>query len=127
MNANQKWTPFNVPTVVVAQGTTDTVATFNVKAYTRIFVEVVVSGFAIDAFVIAARAHPSGSFLTLYSAALDYTAPSEILVGASGDLTTQAVGSGWFIMDVIGLEQVRISASSGNAAGSTVVLYAGGV
>lgn len=127
MNANQKWTPFSIATVVVAQGSTDTVATFNVKAYTRIFVEVAVSGFAIDAFVISARAHPSGSFLTLYNTAVDFTSAAELLVGASGDLTTQVVGSGWFIMDVMGLEQVRVSASSGNAAGSTVVLYAGGV
>ncbi|HEY8781123.1 MAG TPA: hypothetical protein VIM16_05885 [Mucilaginibacter sp.] len=40
--------------------------------------------------------------------------------------TIAAAASGWFIMDVDGLYEVVVSASSANVAGSTVDAYCGG-
>jgi hypothetical protein len=110
---------------VVQSGNTD-VAVIDVKDVSRLCVEIVVAGQALDAFNVLARFHPSGSFQTLFSVAGDYTGVVGLLQGTSGDLTTQAVGSGWFIMDTLGIDAIKLQASSGNAAGSTVSVYAGG-
>ena len=80
---------------------------------------------ALDAFVIQAQFHPGAAFDTLYSAAADFTTPIGILVAASGDLTAQAVGAGWFIMDVAGISAVRVLAS-GAIDGALVSIFASG-
>lgn len=92
----------------------------------RIFVRCDVASNALDAFIIKGRRSVDSTATQLYSAAGDYTTPTGALVWASGDLTAQAVGSGAFLMDTIGIEEITLYASSGNAAGSTVTCYAGG-
>lgn len=81
---------------------------------------------ALDAFIIEAKFHPGGDFVTLYSAAGDFTSPAGLVIGASGDLTAlAAAATGWVILDTRGLYAVRISAS-GAADGTLVDIYAGG-
>ena len=93
----------------------------------RIFVTVGVATNALAGFNIQAQATADGPAQTLYSTAGNFTTPSGLLVGASGDLTTLAAGAtGWFIMQVSGLAYVIVNATSGNVGGSTLTVYAGG-
>jgi hypothetical protein len=110
--------------VEVAQSGLTTLCTINVENYERLIAQIVVAGQALDAFQI--QVQTNGDFFSLYSTAADFTSPQGLLVGSSGDLTTQAVGTGWLILDVRGVSHVRLQASSGNVAGSTVSVYAGG-
>jgi hypothetical protein len=109
--------------VTVALGTTDEVLVFQPSGARRFGATVVIGGQALDAFQINVKYHASdASYQTLYSTAGSFTSPAGILVGASGDLTAAAVGSHWFILDVSGIYEVQIKASSGNAAGSAVTV-----
>ncbi|SEK60948.1 hypothetical protein [Nitrosovibrio tenuis] len=121
-------TPKNINRVAVLTNAGDqTLETISIDTLERLAIQVKVEKFPLAAFKIQVRFHASGDYITLYSAAGNYTAPAGLLIGASGDLTTQAVGSGWFIMDVRALESVRVLARSGDAAGSTVTLYGRGI
>ena len=85
------------------------------------FIEIAVADNALDQFQIRAKA-PSGSEQILYSTTPDFTSIEfGILVGCSGDLTTQGVGSGWLILEATGT--IILYAASGNAAGSGVTVY----
>jgi len=113
--------------VAVPQAGNTVLLTIPCHGLTRILVQVDVTVQALDAFIIQVRSTNVASLATLYSVAGDYTSPKGLLVGASGDLTTiAAAASGWFIMDVDGLYEVVVSASSANVAGSTVDAYCGG-
>lgn len=115
--------------VAVAQAGNTTLLDLDVRELDRIFVQFDVTGQALDAFIVQASAHRDATPTSLASAAAHYTGAGSgsLIVGASGDLTTvAAAASGWFIMDVRGLTRVQILASSGNVAGSTVTIYAGG-
>jgi hypothetical protein len=113
----------NLAVAVPASGNT-TLLQFRTYGLERIFVQIDVTVNALDTFLISGRASADATAATLYSTAGAFTSPAGLIVGASGDLTTQAVGSGWFIMDVRGLWDVTIQAS-GNGA-STVSIYMGG-
>ena len=115
----------NVALTVAQTGNTQLldVNTANVE---RLAVEAVVTGQALDAFVITGKIHPDSTAVTLKSAAGDYTSPTGVLLLASGDLTVQPVGTGWFLMDVRPFSSVQVLASSGNVAGSTVTARAAG-
>lgn len=92
----------------------------------RLFIQITVAVAALTGFAVKGKSHPDAANVTLYSAASDYTLPAGLIVGASGDLTTQAVGAlGWLILDVRSLDSVTITATSGGTA--TVALFAGGV
>jgi hypothetical protein len=92
----------------------------------RIFVQFSVTTQALDAFLIQAKASADATLTTLYSAAADFTAPTGLLVGASGDLTTTAAAaSGWFILDVRGLFEVKVLASAALDS-AAVSVYMGG-
>ncbi len=65
-----------------------------------------------DAFEIQASSDGT-NFDTLYSASGDYTSPSGLLIGCSGDLTILAADAvGWFILDVKGIHSIRVQASA---------------
>lgn len=89
----------------------ETVATFDVSNLERASFEITVATADLTAFAVQARLSGAGSFVTLYSAAGDYTSPTGILVGTSGDLTTLAVGTGWLILDVAGIDAIRFRAA----------------
>ncbi len=99
--------------------------TIHTQGSRRLMVEITVAVAALTGFNIQARSTPAAPYVTLYSATSDFTQPKGILVGASGDLTTQGVGTGWFIMDVEGLESVQIYATSGGTA--TLALNMGAI
>lgn len=113
--------------IAVAQsGDTDLVQ-FSVGQTERAWVQITCTGQDLDAFIVLGRAHSSGAWLTLASSGSHYTSPAGVVFGASGDLTTLAAGStGWIALDVQGLDAVKLQASSGNVAGSTVTVYVGG-
>lgn len=83
--------------------------------------EIAVTSAALTQFAIQGRFTGAASYQTLFNTAGDFTSPTGLIVGASGDLTTQAIGSGWFIMDCDGLESVRIQAASGTSSGVQVL------
>lgn len=109
-------------TVTVALGTTDEVLSFLPGGARTFGATVVVGGQALDAFQINVKYHADDSFHTVYDTAAEFTTPIGILIGTSGDLTTAAVGSHWFILETRGVYAVQIKASSGNAAGSAVTI-----
>jgi len=57
---------------------------------------------------------PDGAnFETAFSATGDYTSPTGILIGCSGDLTgLAAAATGWFILDCRGLDKLQVQASA---------------
>lgn len=115
--------------IAVAQSGLTDLAVIDVSDVARLSVEIAVTGQDLDAFLILARFHPSGSYQTLFSTADEFTFVDDVglLVGTSGDLTAIAASaSGWFILDTLGIDAVKLQASSGNVAGSTVALYVGG-
>ena len=118
-------TAANVGAVIPASGSTD-VLTVPVHGMTNLGVQIVVGVHALDAFAIKARFHRDADFVTLYSTAGAFNTPAGLLIGASGDLTSQAVGTGWFILDVRGLYEVRVSASGSVDDTTSISLYANG-
>jgi len=96
-----------------------------VERISRVIVEIAVAGFALDGFEILGRVHPDGSWLTLASLSTDYTAPSGIIVKASGNLAALAVGVGWVVVDTLGLASLKLRANAA-PGGSTVSTYASG-
>lgn len=104
-----------VPAAVVPAVST-VMGTLHTQGAKRLFVQLNVAVAALTAFEIDARPTPGASYVPLYSISSDFLTPRGLLVGASGDLTTQGVGSGWFIMDVAGLESIQIKATSGGTA-----------
>lgn len=114
----------NLAVAVAGTGST-TIMELITLGLTRIFVHIGVSVHNLDAFAILGQGHPDASFDTLYSTSGQFTTPTGILVGCSGDLTAQAVGSGWFILDVTGLNAVKVTCS-GTSDGTLVDVYASG-
>lgn len=89
-----------------------------------IFVEITVAVAALTGFAIKAQATSSAPVVALYSAAADFTSPKGILIGASGDLTVQGVGTGWFILDTRALDTLTLTATSAGSA--TIACNCGG-
>lgn len=109
--------------VVVPNAGLTTLMVLNVERSTRLGFQMLVAAQALAAFQVSARTHPDGAFF-LISAAI--TGAAGLFTYASGTLATQAVGTGAFVMDTRGLYEVKIEATSGNVAGSTVSAYAEG-
>jgi len=97
----------------------------DVKRMDRIFIQIDLTGEALTGFEVQGLAHPSGAHQTLYSATGDFTSPAGMVVDASGDLTVLAVGTGWLILDVRSLYEVKLLAKTLGGAGVSQV-YAGG-
>lgn len=82
---------------------------------------------AFDAFIVQGKANPDGAFMTLLSAAADYTSPAGIVVDASGDLTTLGAGAtGWLILDVLAFAKIKLQASANVAGATSAQILAGG-
>ena len=102
--------------------------TMDVEGLARIALRITVATNALAAFAIQGLLHPDDSaYVTLKSTAGQFSSPTGILVDSSGDLTTQAVGSGWFVMDVAGLSKIKIRANSSAAGGSTMAISGSGI
>lgn len=125
-NDYRDWTESFKSAVSVAGTGNTTLITIDCRGKEQIYVELQPVTQNLDAFIVAARPHADGTFNTLYSVAADFTSPAGLIIGASGDLTTLAAGAtGWFIMDVSSLRDVRLSASAA-ADSSAVTVYVGG-
>lgn len=97
-----------------------------VAGVNRLFLQVAVSGQALDQFVISARSRKNSPWSVLYSGSADYAVPRGVMIGVSGDLSTLAAGdTGDIVVDVRGFYELRFEARSGNAAGSTVSVFGG--
>lgn len=118
------------PTTVSAAGNA-VLATYDVKRRDRLSIEVAVSSQNLDSFIIEVRTHPNGSYNVIANSSSEFITPTGLIVGAetydasnvrlAGDLTTiVAGGRGLLILDVIGIESVRLSASA--AADSSSVI-----
>lgn len=101
--------------------------TLNVEGLSRIFIKLTVATNALAAFAIQGAVREDSVYVTLKSTAGQFTSPTGILVDSSGDLTSLAVGTGWFVLDVAGLSVIKIRANSSAAGGSTLALAGGGV
>lgn len=110
--------------VTVAEALTSLLI-INLAGYERMTASITVAGQALDQFVVKGRNHDEGPLMTLFSAGADFTSPAGMVIDASGDLTTQGVGSGWLTLDVSGWDRIELLAASGNVAGSTVTTFVG--
>lgn len=82
---------------------------------------------ALDQFEVQAQFHRDGPWITLYSAAADFTSPAGLVVAASGDLTTLAYqATGWLLLNVLPLYSVRFQAASAMAGNGSKITVRGG-
>lgn len=111
--------------VTVAQSGNTTLLDLNVEHISALGIDIAVTGQDLDAFVVQGKMGRDSAYQTLYSAAADFTSPAGAVIDASGDLTVlAAAASGWLMLNTLGLAAVKILASSGNVAGSTVTVRA---
>jgi len=104
---------------IPAAGNTD-ILEMDVSQINRLAMEIRNTGAqAFDVFIVQGKVHPDSAYVTLLSAAADYTTPAGIVVDASGDLTILGAGAtGWLIIDVLGFQKIKLQASA-NVAGAT--------
>ncbi len=113
--------------VVLNDETLTLIDTIIVTNYDAITIYVSNSGNALDQFEIAGNAIRDGTFEILFNAAVDFTSPAGILIGASGDLTTLADGaSGWVLLYPKGFFAIRIQAARATGADTTLTQNSGG-
>lgn len=102
-----------IKTVTAALTLIDTIVVTNYDALT---VHLDNNGVTLDQFEIAGNVVKDGTFEILFNAAVDFTSPAGILIGASGDLTILADGAqGWFLLYPKGFYSIRIRAASSGA------------
>jgi hypothetical protein len=98
----------------------ETIATIDVSAGSRLGAQIAVAGQALDQLKISARFHASGAYQTIY----DSAGTGGIFDQVSGDLTTiAAAASGWFLLDVTGIESIQIQAACAADNGSSTVYW----
>lgn len=82
-------------------------------------------GTALDQFEISFKFSKEDDWVVVFNAAGDFTTPTGILIGASGDLTIIAdAATGWFLLYSKGTHSMRLRAASSGA--DTVVTVNGG-
>lgn len=110
------------PITVLAGGNT-VLSTYDVRGRDRLSIEISVTNQALDAFIVEARTHPNGSHNVIAKDSTEFITPVGLIVGSetydaadlrlAGDLTSiVAGGRGLLVIDVTGLESVRLSASA---------------
>lgn len=110
----------------------DDVAIFDVSNMSRLCVEVEVENSALDQFEVHAKLHSAGPYRAMFASKSDFTSPKGILVGTkvSGitedDLTKIPAGNvGILLIDIVGIQSIKIRAASSIATGSGLTVYAG--
>ena len=92
------------------------------RNYKKLFCLVTASVQAFDQFVVYAKPHAANSvFATIASASGHFTSPTSPMLGASGNLTALSGATGWFYMDVEGIDTVKISLAFAAANGTWVI------
>jgi len=112
---------------IPAAGNTDIIE-LDVSQLARLALEIRNAGAqAFDALLVLGKFHPDGAYVTLLSAAGDFTTPAGIVVDASGDLTVLGAGAtGWLILDVLAMQKVKLQASANVAGATSARVFAGG-
>lgn len=113
----------NTVTGIPAAGNTD-ILEFLLPHIAQTFVQFSVATQALDAFIVLGRARGATSYVTLYNAIT--ATPGGLILAASGTLaTTAAAGTGWFMMNTLGLDAIKIQVSAA-VDGAAVTMYASG-
>ena len=100
------------PVTLLAAGNT-TLAVIDVSLGERLVIEVGVITQALDAFIVQARVAGSPNYITVASAAGDYSAPVSPMVRVVGTpVTLAAAATALLIMDVRSFVDVRLQASA---------------
>jgi len=113
----------SVAAVVAAAGFT-TIGTFLVPGCANAYFDITVAVAALTGFAVQFRATPTGAFKAVALVAADYTNPDPPILWADVSLVTAAVGNHNLLVDVRGVESVRILAASA-ASNATVALEVG--
>lgn len=84
----------------------------------RLNIEFAVAAAALTGFEVAFVLAPGSTPQVVANATAKFTTPAlgNVVLAASGDLTGAAVGEHWAIIDVMGVYEVRIRASSGTSS-----------
>lgn len=106
-------------------GSLAVLATIDTTLYEKLIVQLTVATNALNQFTIQGQVQGDAPFVALATATTDFTTPKYPMLRASGDLAAQAVGNGWFAIDCSSFVAIKISAASGNVAGSVVDVYWG--
>lgn len=96
----------------------------DVEGLAFVAIKIAVTGAALTAFQIKAAFCGEDALTVLRSITTDFTTPKGVLVDASGDLTLQGVGTGWFILKCSGISVLVLSANTATAA--SIALSGGG-
>ena len=83
---------------------------------------------ALTALSVEVKVHPDDTtWITLASAAGDFTGPRGPIFGASGDLTTlAAAATGWAIIQIAGFAKLRVQATAAGDGTCAYSFYAHG-
>ena len=96
--------------------------TVQTRNYKRLFCLVTASVVAFDQFVVYAKPHAANTvYATIASTSGGFTSPIRPMLGASGNLTALDGATGWFYMDVEGIDTVKISLAFAAANGTWVI------
>ena len=92
------------------------------RNYKKLFCLVTASVQAFDQFVVYAKPHAANTvYATIASTSGNFTSPTSPMLGASGNLTALSGATGWFYMDVEGIDTVKISLAFAAANGTWVI------
>lgn len=116
-----------MPIVKTLTGSDTDVATITTASFGRLGLQIVNSVAQLTAFKIQIRTAVDAPWHTMYSSAGDYTTPAKTMIaagnklGAALDFTTMAStgndSAGYILLDVIGLNAIKIV-----AAGNTAII-----
>lgn len=108
INASTQQKNFTVPPLAPVP-----VATLLVKGRETLTLSVAVKTYALGGFEVWYKhSEEQDDWIKRASLAADYTTPNAPILAASGDLTTQAVGTGWVQIDTRGVYAVQIRAKN---------------
>lgn len=113
-------------TIVEVTASLTILDTIVVTDYDALAVHIDNADVTFDQFEIAGNVVRDGTFEILFNAAVDFTSPAGIMIGASGDLTALANGAqGWFLLYPKGFYSIRVRAAS-SGADTTTTTNSGG-
>ena len=98
--------------------------TVQTRNYNKLFCRVTASVQAFDQFQIDAKPHGASTVYATIAGpttAGDFTSPTLPLLGCSGNLAALSGATGWFYMDVEGIDTVKISLAFAAANGTWVI------
>jgi|TARA_R100001530_G_scaffold36052_1_gene28092 hypothetical protein len=118
--------PFHSETATSATLDQALTSVMNVQTrnYNRLFCRVTASVQAFDQFQIDAKPHGASTVYATIAGPTtsgDFTSPTRPLLGCSGNLAALSGATGWFYMDVEGIDTVDIKLAFGADNGTYVI------